>query len=450
MRTRKKSKKILLITAPRPKADESALHFGDCRPPQGLGYIAAYLEQAGHKTRILDLYHFGQEKIGRNSRVAIQEEPSQLLTIDLDREIDSFKPDFIGMYIHTMSFYQACELGKILKEKYSDIPLMCGGPHPTVLPETIPDYFEYVVRGEGEYTALDIVEGKKKRRIILGTKAKNLDELPWPNYDWFINKPYNWKLKLFNRDSIEPVLSFNTSRGCPFRCKFCAVHSISGVGFRAVSPEVIVSKLLEYKKKYQIKGAYFREDNFTANLARLEKFCDLAIKNQLNIIWAAESRVRGLTEPIVKKMALSGCIGLYIGLESGSPRMLHYMNKGETVEDFLEKIPLLKSYGISTYLTWMVGLPTETQEDRLLTTKLINRLKPTANDGFVYLGVPKSDFYNQLDKSKEYEFKEPNGLIYPKGFLSLAQSLYGKDDSRYIYVKKLYEKYNVQPVYIDY
>lgn len=445
----KRTKKILLLTAPRPAPTETPLHFGDGRPPLGLGYVAAYLERAGHQVRIIDLYHFAGEDEKRNPFVE-QEELLQLLPINLDSEIVLFQPHFIGMYVHTQSFYEACKLGEKLKAKYPNITLICGGPHPTVLPETMPDYFDHVVVGEGEYVTLDIVERRIKSRIVQGVRVNAMDNLPWPNYDWFIDKPYNWKLKIFGQDTLQPIVSLNTTRGCPYLCRFCGVRAVSGPGFRAISPEVLVSKLIELRGKYDIKGVYFREDNFTTNTSRLEKFCDLLIKRQLRLKWACESRVNNLTEALIKKIAKAGCCGFYIGVESGSPRMLKYMEKDETVEVFLEKFPILHDVGIKTYTTWIFGLPTESQKDRYLSDILIDKLKPTSSDRFVYIGIPKSSFYDQIDFEKSYEYKEPNGIIYPAGYLSLAQQIYGKDDPRYKYVDRIYREANVDSIYINY
>ena len=441
----KLSKRILLLTAPRPSVVETPLHFGDNRPPQGLGYIAAYLNAHGHETSIIDLYHFGGEAERSNEGVN-QEETFQNLFIDLDFEIQTFNPDFIGMYIHTMSFYKACELGKYLKEKYPHIKLLCGGPHPSVLPVTVPSYFDYVVVGEGEFVSLEIVEGRIKERIVQGRKVENLDILPWPDYDDFFSKPYNWKLKLFGHEILEPVMSLNTTRGCPFPCKFCGVQSISGSGVRSVSPERLVDKVEELKDKYGIQGVYFREDNFTTDIGRLKKFCELMIRNRINLKWACESRIKDLSPSLIELMARAGCCGLYIGVESGSPRMLEYVKKMEKVEDFLEKFPILHDNGIRTYTTWIFGLPTETREDRVLSRKLLDKLAPTAYDEFVYIGIPKSDFYRQMEKNKEYEFKESNGFIYPKGYLSLSRQLYGEKDPRNLYVENMYKKNGVIPV----
>jgi radical SAM superfamily enzyme YgiQ (UPF0313 family) len=440
-------KKVLLLTPPCPQPGQSPLHAGDCRPPQGLGFIAAYLQQAGHETKIVDLYQFDRAVLTKNACV-VQEDTAKNLNIDLAGQIEDFRPDYIGMYIHTMSYYKACELGQYLKDTYPNIILICGGPHPTVLPRTVPSCFDHVVIGAGEIIALEIVEGRVNERIVRGIEVDNLDELCWPNYDWFIDKPYNWGLDIFGCSGCK-ILPLSTSRGCPYSCTFCGVKKICGNRYSCVSAGTLFQKVVQLRNKYQLDGFYFREDNFTANTYRLHRFCDLLMGHDDKIVWAAESRVRELSAELIEKMARSGCVGLYIGVESGSPRMLEHIKKQETIEDFLEKFPLLHRAGIKTYTTWMVGLPTETQEDRQQNDVLMQQLKPDACDRFVYIGIPKSEIYEYLDAEKAYEFKEPNGIIYPRGYLSLSQELYGKDDPRHIYVQRLYSSNNISPIDID-
>ena len=144
-------------------------------------------------------------------------------------------------------------------------------------------------------------------------------------------------------------------------------------------------------------------------------------------------------------MAKAGCVGLYIGVESGSERMLKYMKKGETKKDFIEKIPIIHASGMTTYTTWVFGLPSETEEDRSETERFIDLIKPTTADKFVYLGQPGSDFYKMLDATKNYELKEKNGLFYVPGFLPLAKRVYGENDPRVEFVENLYEKNKVKP-----
>jgi radical SAM superfamily enzyme YgiQ (UPF0313 family) len=125
--------------------------------------------------------------------------------------------------------------------------------------------------------------------------------------------------------------------------------------------------------------------------------------------------------------------------------MLEYMKKGETREDFIEKLPIIHATGMTSYTTWVYGLPSETQEDRDETRRFIDLLKPTTADTFVYLGQPGSDYYKMIDSTKGYEFKEDNGLFYVPGFIPLARQVYGENDPRVEFVENLYEKNKIKP-----
>lgn len=478
------AKRVLLLTAPRPRPDYTPLHFGDNRAPQGLGYVAAYLEKYGHICKLVDLYAFTwkfrgvftevqspwrkkQDKSGINwvrtmtgdldtveahSRGGFNSNNSDgtiEVGTDLETIIGEFKPDIIGMYIHTMSFDTAVELSAALKKYYPDIPQMCGGPHPSVMPETLPASFDYVVIGEGEESALNIVEGRETNRVIQGIQVReeHMDSLPWPNLDHFWDKPYNWGLKLFGHGEVTPTISLNTSRGCPFPCKFCGVQDVSGGRFRHITAKRIFEHVVWLQETYSARGIYFREDNFTVNLKRVEEFCDFIIADGIDIKWACESRVNKLKPAMVEKMARAGCLGLYIGVESGSDRILNYMQKLESRADFIERFPILQANGISTYTTWIYGSPTETPEDRRQTDSLMEIIKPTTVDAYVYLGIPKSDWYRLVDGNELCEFKDRNGFIYPTGYLGYTRYLYGESDPRVEYVERIYREHNVTPTF---
>ena len=481
--TRKSSsRRVLLLTAPRPRPNYTPLHFGDNRAPQGLGYVAAYLEKFGHEVQIVDLYAFTwkyksiltevqspwrrhkDEISGRNwartmdgdletieghSRGGFAQNNSDGtmdVGADLGEIIESFRPDFIGMYIHTMSFDTAIELSANIKRDYPEIPQMCGGPHPAVLPETIPASFDYVVVGEGETAVLDIVEGRERGRIVQGQRVTEMDELPWPNLDHFWDKPYNWGLKLYGHDEIHPTISLNTSRGCGYRCTYCGVQAVSGARFRHITAGKIFQHIISLKDKYGLRGIYFREDNFTISMKRVEELCDLIVSSGIDVKWACESRVDNLKPRQIEKMALAGCVGLYIGVESGSDRVLKLMKKGETTADYEEKFPILKANGISQYTTWVFGVPGETPEDRRLTEAFMRKLDPTRVDAFVYMGIPISALYSEIIAVKGYEFMDRNGFMYPKGYLGYTRELYGKDDPRVEYVERVYDENGVSPV----
>jgi len=441
-------KRVLLLAAPRPAPGYSPVHFGDNRPPQGLGYLSAYLEQRGHVTRIVDLYAFCGSEFANNAFVS-QEEIGQQLDIDIDKTVDDFGPDFVGMYVHTMSFEPACTLSLHLRNAFPGIKQICGGPHPSLMPESMPETFDFVVSGEGEHAIADIVEGRNSDRFVRGRSlsSSELEELPWPDFDHFWGKPYNWSLNLFKR-TMSPVLTISTSRGCPFRCRFCGVKRLYPK-YIYISADHLFKRMRYLHSKYHVSTYYFREDNFTAHLGRLDRFCDLIIESEIDFRWVCESRVRELTHSIIRKMADAGCVGLYIGCESGSPRVLTNMRKDETPEDYIDKFPTLHDVGISTYTTWIYGTPGETSRDRALTEQLIERLNPVSIDRFIFIGIPISDYYEEILRGGTYEFIDKNGFVYPNGYLSLATHLYGFDDPRVSYVRELYRRHGIRAIEVN-
>ena len=136
--------KVLLFSAPRPNSNETAMHMGDGRPPMGLAYLSAYINQFGHESKIVDLYHFGGGHVGdvarKNTAICwVQDNDNP---IDIFNEIESYKPDYLGMYLGTVSFYQGISLAQDIRHQYPEIPLMVGGPHATELPYSLIDYFD--------------------------------------------------------------------------------------------------------------------------------------------------------------------------------------------------------------------------------------------------------------------------------------------------------------------
>ena len=101
-------RRVLLTAATLPPMGPTALHYGDLRPPMGLGFIASFLERHGHEVRICDNY---------------------LAPLPMESEIEEFRPDIIGLYMHSPGYYSACDLIDELKQIAPEVPLVAGGPH---------------------------------------------------------------------------------------------------------------------------------------------------------------------------------------------------------------------------------------------------------------------------------------------------------------------------------
>jgi radical SAM superfamily enzyme YgiQ (UPF0313 family) len=246
----------------------------------------------------------------------------------------------------------------------------------------------YFVLGEGELPLLNIYrhtyENKdvkfnlyKDKKLIAYNEVDKLDSLPFIDFD-------NLKIELYD-SKILPLFS---SRGCIKRCSFCSEYKLYK-SFRQHSPEYIVDLIKNLTKKY---GAHYKfnylatsaeaecenlsakADNITtfsfqdslinANLQWVDKFCSLVVKNNLNIKWEAQIAVRNdMSKDLLKLMKSSGCYNLFVGLESGSDRMLELMNKGYTSQNAKAFLQNLRESGLQFEISLITGFPNESEED---------------------------------------------------------------------------------------
>jgi radical SAM superfamily enzyme YgiQ (UPF0313 family) len=290
---------------------------------------------------------------------------------------------------------------------------VAGGPHTSFKWHELPDFIDAVVIGEAENNILDVVEGKNTERIVRGKIVRNLDLLPSQPWDLFIHKGYDWTAF----DCETPVYTLNTSRGCPFRCSFCSVNAFFGRTYRCMSAEIVVDKIQFLQKHYGLRTAYFREDNFTFSKKRTVNFCELLLKKNMKIGWICETRADSLMDPeVVALMYRAGCKRLYIGVESGSPKMLELFNKGETVEMMETAIRSAHKNHIKVYASFVVGVPGETDIDIQLTHEFVDRVKPDYTGYNVYIGLPGSAMYNQIVDYDLLLYEDTlTGIRYLKG-----------------------------------
>lgn len=410
--------KILFLTSAAPK--HAAFSTGEKRPPLGLGFLIAILKKQGHEIFFSDEYL----------------KPSKILDSDF---LEQNRIDFVGIYSNTICYHSTLAMLKKIESKRQrgswQGKIMVGGPHTSVGYKEIPAFVDFVVIGEGEISVPKIVNGEVSERIVFGEKVENLDDLPMPAWEEFMDKPYNFNAPYSDSDAY-PCVTMNTSRGCPFNCTFCSVKSIWGKTYRAMSAARVVSDIEYLIEKYKIKSVYFREDHFTLSKKRTIEFCHLLIEKNIKIDWFCETRVDQLGDYDYQKlMKRAGCKAFYIGVESGSPRMLKFFKKGETVEQFIKAFDIAHRVGIKTYASFVVQAPTETEDDRRLTDELIARIKPDYVGKNVFVGIPGSELYDYIKENELYEHEDDLHILYPKGYLENVKQYYRNDPYYYVYGK---------------
>ena len=184
-----------------------------------------------------------------------------------------------------------------------------------------------------------------------------------------------------------------TGRGCPFRCNFCASPNMSGSKVRQRPTEKVVDEIEHILIHYNIEKFMFWEDTFITSKKRLLQFCKALSKRKIEITWRCHTRLDTLSEEIIDVLKDNGCQQINVGIETGSEKILKYINKKISLQKIVEKVELLKKKKMIWSGNFMIGYPEETKEDIEETIEFIR----TVVRNHIALGVcipyPGSYFY---------------------------------------------------------
>lgn len=348
-------KKIALVIAP---------PFWLKTPHLGLEYIKRYLQDKA-RVDILDLnLHFYRLwglkpkewlRLDKKFEETLFEEAERRFKEDIEKLIKKFSSyDYIGFSLFRRNFNFSLNLAKKIKETLKNTKIVLGGPQ--TREENNLNYLK--VEGEGEIPLSKIVSGSPEETFSY-QEIEELDKLAFPTFQDY---DFSFYKKL-------PLLS---SRGCIRRCKFCSEWSLYKK-FRQHSPLYMVELIEHLIERYGIYQFSFQDSLINANLPWLEEFCKLIINRKIKINWEAQVIIRkDMHSDLFRLMKKSGCINLFIGLESGSDKVLQEMDKGFDTSQAYEFFCKLKRERLNFEVSLIIGYPTESEEDFL---KTINFLK---------------------------------------------------------------------------
>jgi len=363
--------------------------------------------------------------LGIPRMVKILEDPQHAIWEETERRITAENPDLVGITCNSGNMDAARILTERLKRR--GLPVILGGSHPTVLPEQSLSYTgaDMAAIGEGELIlvrVMDALRGKgslsdipslawrENGRIAVNPKADliaDVDSLPIPDRSFINRSEYFGEVIL-------------TGRGCPFDCAYCASRNIWGrkVRMRSVGSIIEELEILRHAaESEQLSNTSLAEeqraadfdprpgrwvvkvvdDTFTVNRKRTLALLDEIISAGLNCFeFTGGVRADTLDEPLVAKMRKANFRRVTLGVESGSPRILKTIRKGETNEDVKRAITLLRGAGIRSHAFFMIGLPDETLEDVELSKKLILDVQPDHVEINMVTPYPGTDIFTKL------------------------------------------------------
>lgn len=391
--------KVTLINPPQTASKYKFM--GVIAPPLGIAYMAAVLRQNNVDVDILDA---SAEDLDFNQ---------------FEDEIIKRNPDIVAITALTPTIGRALESAEVVKEALPDCIVVMGGYHPTFnYEETLKDdSVDFVIRGEGEYILLDLVrtlETKGNLRNVKGIvyeeedesgnksiiinpiahPVQDLDSLPFPAFDLLPMDKY----RLLDMDTH--MTTMITTRGCPMQCSFCSSAALHGKVVRERSVKNIVDEIEFLKSNYDIDTIAFMDDTFTLNKQKVMDICDEIMNRNLEIMWGCTSRVDTLDEEVLKKMKDSGCITIFMGVESADQQALDKMNKNTTITKIEEAFKISRKLGMRTIASVALGMPGDTKEVMNRTIKFVHKLKPNYAIYTLATPYPGTRFYQEsFDKN---------------------------------------------------
>lgn len=342
-------------------------------PTLGLATIAATAMQRGHKVEILDLswrpydYTLIQDHIKKS------------------------KPDIVGITATTPLMNQLRDISVLIKDISPNIAVVGGGPHVSALPmESMREsMLDAVFVGEADYSFPDYCDASdpadvggihyRKGDDIISTGLRplihNLDDLPMPAWELYESRDYHQISRLLARQ--RPVTIAEFSRGCVFKCDFCASKNTAGLGYRKKSPERCAEEVKQMAR-LGYREFWLADDIFTSDQAWATEVAEGIAEADTGMLWTCHNgiRVESADANMFKVMRKSGCYRVNFGFESGSDKILKSFGKGgrASVEQGQIAVNMARKAGMDTSGSMLLGLSPDTEETMSETIEYARKL----------------------------------------------------------------------------
>ncbi len=370
----------------------------DMNPHGGLLMLGTVLKNAGHQVKVV---HFLTDCRG--------------FWGEYNFILENFKPDVVGITFTTFQLKAAKEAAALVKSLNPRIITVAGGAHVSAT-SGLQDYFDYLVKGEGEITFQEIIEGKVKgMKYLSGKPIAGLDSLPYPDLSLIdINKfagiyPYG----------PLPQLNVMYSRGCPFQCSFCS-KSVFGPVVRYRSPEHVIEEIEKAVKDFGVKEVFFQDDTFNVNREYCEKLLSAIISRGLNKKVKFRARLRAnvnlLDNQLLRNMKAANFWLIFYGCENGNQAMLNSMSKGLKVDEIRRAFQLTREAGLKAEASFIIGMPGETVLSINQSIELAHDIRPYWNTFNKAIPFPGTRF-EELVRSRgnllylNYEDWQPDNML---------------------------------------
>ena len=285
----------------------------------------------------------------------------------------------------------AVPLAKAVKQRFPDLPIVWGGNFGSLYPEPVLNapYVDWLVRGQGEATFLELLEaldGRRDPKTIAGLAFRQADGSHWIGPERLWKGPGDLPAPPYHKIDVGQYLHptvlgqrsgvYQASIGCPFGCNFCGVISVFGRREKMQPPARTAEHLEFLVRAHGMDSVHFYDNNFFLNEAQAREVAERM--RPLGIRWWCEARVDALcrfSDATWRALREAGLFMVFCGAESGSDEVLQRMNKGITTAQIMAVAAKTREHGVIPEFSFVFGDPEEPEQELENTFAFIRKLK---------------------------------------------------------------------------
>lgn len=357
------------------------------------------------------------------------------------------QPDIIALSAQFSSAYDSVlNLAAVCRDLFPNAMILAGGNLVTAMYRELfadSENIDAICFGEGELPLLELLRTEDRKTFLARhtswvTRGKlalpdasfqhqfieNLDEIPFLDYGILDLAGYqlNPTLARYSTgDGSRLAMPIMTSRGCPFKCTFCASHNAHGRKMRFYSKQRVVEDMDALFSKYGARGLVVQDDHFMGDKERAYNIVSAARDRNASIFFQNALAIYALDKPFLQLLKQAGIDELVLPVESGSARVLKEVMKKPLRLDIVQRVVKdCREAGIFTDCNIIIGMPGETKQDIEDSREFLKTLYGDWFRIFIAMPVPGSAMYKQC-VSEELFRVSPTRANYKRAVIETSE-----------------------------